>query len=57
MKNEICIVKGCTNKKSQGKFIGDLCFPCYKYLTTGIIKKTNSFLKRMPNENPKKNKN
>lgn len=30
-----CIVKGCTNLRSQGRFIGDLCYPCYEFITTG----------------------
>ena len=28
-----CIVKGCTNHKDEGEFVGDLCLPCYLMLT------------------------
>ena len=42
-----CIVKGCGNHKYQGRFIGDLCVPCYNYLTTGKIGITDSFLGRL----------
>lgn len=30
-----CIIYGCTNKKNEGKFIGDICSPCYKMITEG----------------------
>lgn len=39
-----CIVKGCQNRSSQGRFIGDLCYPCFLYLTNGKIGPTTSFL-------------
>lgn len=42
-----CIVKGCTNQKNEGQFIGDLCFPCHQYLTTGEVGPTDSFLAEM----------
>ena len=32
---EECLVLGCTNKKHQGEFVGDLCGPCHNMLTTG----------------------
>jgi len=44
-----CIVKGCTNKSSEGKFIGQLCSPCYEILTTGKVTPTNSILKDLKN--------
>jgi len=31
-KNE-CIIKGCTNCKHEGRFIGDICAPCYNKIT------------------------
>lgn len=34
---EECLVLGCTNKKHQGSFVGDLCWPCYNMLTTGKL--------------------
>lgn len=39
-----CIVFGCTNHKSQGEFVGNLCAPCHQYLTTGRVGPTISFL-------------
>lgn len=30
-----CIVKGCPNSDDQGKFVGDLCFPCHEHITIG----------------------
>ena len=30
-----CIVKGCINDKSQGRFVGDLCSPCHAFIATG----------------------
>jgi hypothetical protein len=30
-----CLVKGCINRRDQGSFVGDLCYPCYHMLTTG----------------------
>ena len=28
-----CIVWSCTNKTSEGKFVGDLCYPCHQFIT------------------------
>lgn len=39
-----CLVKGCENRKGQGRFIGDLCAPCHEMLTTGKIKFGNTFI-------------
>ena len=30
-----CTVKNCQNHVNEGKFIGDLCAPCWDYLTNG----------------------
>lgn len=30
-----CIVKDCSNHEHEGRFIGDLCFPCYEFIATG----------------------
>jgi hypothetical protein len=30
-----CIIKGCRNHKHEGRFVNDLCSPCYEYLTEG----------------------
>ena len=33
--NSKCIVLLCENHKEEGTFIGDLCAPCYEYITLG----------------------
>lgn len=30
-----CLVKGCTNHIDRGKFVGDICWPCYDMLRSG----------------------
>jgi hypothetical protein len=35
-----CLVKGCENHSSQGKFIGDLCMPCHEMITSGRVTST-----------------
>lgn len=30
-----CIVKNCQNHTHQGKFVGDLCSPCYEFARGG----------------------
>jgi hypothetical protein len=30
-----CVALNCTNHKSEGKFEGDLCTPCYVFVSTG----------------------
>jgi len=30
-----CIVKDCQNHSHEGKFVGDLCFPCFSFLVEG----------------------
>jgi hypothetical protein len=30
-----CIVKDCKNHANQGVFVGDLCLPCHRFITTG----------------------
>ncbi len=39
-----CIVSGCSNHQHEGTFVGDICMPCFKYITTGVIGPTDSFL-------------
>jgi hypothetical protein len=29
-----CIVKNCINQTHEGQFVGDLCAPCHKFVTT-----------------------
>lgn len=42
-----CIVNGCTNRTHEGTFVGHLCYPCYKTITTGEIIPSNSFIGRL----------
>ena len=37
-------VNECQNYKHQGNFVGDICCPCYRHITTGEIGATSSFL-------------
>lgn len=30
-----CIVKDCPNHSHEGKFVGDLCSPCFNFLAAG----------------------
>ena len=30
-----CIVMGCENHDDEGEFVGDLCSPCHKFVTSG----------------------
>lgn len=46
MNDKKCIVFGCSNKQNQGKFVGDICAPCYEYITTGKVGCTDSFLRK-----------
>jgi len=32
-----CIVYRCQNREDQGKFIGDLCAPCYEHISNQPI--------------------
>ena len=32
-----CIVKGCNNHSTEGRFIAGLCAPCHTMLTTGAV--------------------
>jgi hypothetical protein len=42
-----CIVHGCSNHTNQGRFVGDVCSPCYTMITTGKIMPTDSFLNQI----------
>ena len=39
-----CVVKGCQNMKWQGKFVGDICSPCYRMITTGEDNPSTNFI-------------
>lgn len=47
-----CIVAGCVNCKHEGGFIGDICIPCYHYITTGKVGATTSFLGQLSKSQP-----
>ena len=38
-----CIVKNCTNRSNEGLFLGDLCAPCYEFITQGIGKHSQAY--------------
>ena len=54
MEEKHCIVYGCTNKSSEGRFIGDLCVPCYEMLSTGKFNfNSSNLVVTIANENKK----
>jgi hypothetical protein len=55
--DEECIVAGCKNRKSQGKFVGDICSSCYEMITTGdASKNSTNFIHSLCEKNKKKKK-
>jgi hypothetical protein len=44
IKPRVCLVRGCTNRSSDGRFHGPLCSPCFAMLRDGVIGHTDSFL-------------
>jgi hypothetical protein len=32
-----CLVKGCQNHQGEGGFVGDLCSPCHRMITQGLV--------------------
>lgn len=34
-KHKRCVVMGCQNRSDQGKFVGDLCYPCHSFVAEG----------------------
>ena len=38
-----CIVKGCVNRSHEGKFVGEMCGPCYELITTGKHNPSNAW--------------
>jgi hypothetical protein len=36
--NQKCIVYNCKNKRNEGNFIGDFCFPCWEFIIKGVGK-------------------
>lgn len=51
-KSKKCLVLGCPNRTDQGKFVGDLCFPCHRILTTGEVGPTDGILKNLRRAEP-----
>jgi len=47
MKDNKCIVHGCSNRADQGMFVGEMCSPCHTMITTGKMMPTDSFLKQI----------
>lgn len=47
IKNNKCMIKGCTNKKIEGNFIGDMCVPCYDMITKGQMNPSNNFIYKL----------
>lgn len=40
---EACIVKGCSNHRVEGLFVGALCSPCHTFITTGEGKYSQAY--------------
>lgn len=38
-----CIIKDCVNKRNEGGFVGDLCTPCYAFITRGEGKHSQAY--------------
>jgi len=38
-----CIVKDCQNHKHEGGFTGDLCNPCYRFITTNEANNSQAY--------------
>jgi len=49
MDNKECIVKDCTNKYN-GSFVGDIYYPCFEMITTGIIGRSHNFIAKLKRE-------
>ena len=50
--DEECKVFGCKNRKSQGRFVGNICCPCYDMITSGDASKmSKNFIKKLYDEN------
>ena len=49
---EKCIVKGCHNSPDDGRFVGDICAPCYKIITKGKPEsKSTNFIHKLYKKN------
>ena len=45
-----CITKDCTNHVNEGKFVGDLCGPCWEYITNGKGIHSQAYRNAQPKE-------
>lgn len=45
-----CITKDCMNHTNKGKFIGDLCAPCWDYITNGKGVHSQAYRNAYPKE-------
>lgn len=45
-----CITKECTNHVGEGKFVGDLCAPCWDYITNGKGVHSQAYRNAQPKE-------
>ena len=41
--SEECVVKDCTNRTNQGGFVGEICTPCYEFITEGTGKFSQAY--------------
>jgi hypothetical protein len=49
-----CIVKDCMNHTNEGKFVGELCAPCWDYITNGNGVHSQAYRNAQPkDEKPK----
>ena len=45
-----CIVKDCINHTNEGKFVGELCAPCWDYITNGKGVHSQAYRNAQPKE-------
>ena len=45
-----CIVKDCMNHTHEGKFVGELCAPCWDYITNGKGVHSQAYRNAQPKE-------
>jgi hypothetical protein len=43
-----CIAKDCQNHKHEGGFTGDLCNPCYRFITTNEANNSQAYRNAKP---------
>jgi len=45
-----CLVSCCQNHRHEGTFIGDICGPCFQMITTGIVGRGHTFIKKLSDD-------